>query len=388
MEVKQASPAYRVGIYYLTQNRGGRWCRTWYDEPSQQRKLVSLRTEDFEQGKLKLDAWFIENNKPVLADDLELSVAVVEYYTQHANHLARSDAENRNLMQWLDYFKTARIREIRPTQQRAFIHSLVDRGYAKSTVEAIFKTGVSAITFAFKNEMLAQMPPIVSTQKELSKFNFTKKPRWRAMEISEIARLIENSNTDRLARFIMILLGTGCRPGAALELTGKQFDLKSGTVDLLKPDSDQNNKYRPTVRLPTFLRAIYHKDNICSHRALAISSTKPLDSIRSSWNTARRNSGLDQQVTPYSIRHSVAKWLRTCGVEAWHTSNQLGHKKRGNEITEIYASSDPKYLSEAVEAIEAYFAIIYSECPKLMGKKWLENYHPRCDLVAKYKKFI
>ena len=347
-----------------------------------------MRTQCFESAKAKLDEWFIYNQTPVLDDNIECSQCVITYYTQHAQYLSRQSTEQRNLKAWLDYFKTSKVHDIRPQKQRAFIHALVDQGYAKSTIEGIFKTGVSAITFAHKNEMLLNMPPIITMKEVLSKFKFSKAPRWRPVDMSETIALFNHATTPRLMRFLMVLIATGCRPSAALELTGAQINRKAGTIDLLTPDCEQTNKYRPTVRLPSFIEAIYHQGNICAQAQVKLHPDRPLDSIRTSWNTARRNAQLDQQVTPYSIRHSTAKWLRTCGVGAWHTSSQLGHRKTGSEITEIYATSDPKYLSEVVEAIEAYFAIIYENCPRIQEQEWLKNYTPRCGLVAKYKKFI
>jgi integrase len=186
----------------------------------------------------------------------------------------------------------------------------------------------------------------------------------------------------------MVLLATGSRPSAALELTGNQIDLKAGTIDLLPNHRTQNNKYRPIVKLPEFIRAIYHSDNLCSRERVVLNAERPMDSIKSSWNTARKNANLDSLVNPYSIRHTMAKWLRTCGVAPWETSGQLGHKRQGSEITEVYASFDPGYLADALEAIEGYFALVYESSPKLQKADWLVAYEPRCDLVAKYQRFI
>ena len=41
-------------------------------------------------------------------------------------------------------------------------------------------------------------------------------------------------------------------------------------------------------------------------------------------------------------------------MSAWEVSAQLGHKKQELSITEIYAPFDPSYLSNAVEAIDAF----------------------------------
>lgn len=346
-----------------------------------------MRTTDFESAKLALDRWFVESVKPVLDDNLELSRCLLEYYEQHAKFLARADTERHNLSLWLEFFNEKLVREVRPSEQRRFLSHLAGLGYAKSTIEGIFKSGTAALNFAWKNDMLLSNVPILSPGKELKKFSFEKRARWRALHINEVVRLIDAAGTDRLIRFIMILIATGARPAAALEIEGQQINLKANTLSLLRPGTEQNNKYRPTVRLPSFIRAIYHQHNICSQRKVHLNPAKPMDSIKTSWNTARRKSGLDDLVVPYSIRHTMAKWLRTVGVDSWHTSGQLGHRQAGAEITEIYASFDPAYLAAALDAIEGYFAIVYSKSEKLQSAPWLKKYTPRCGLVAEFEKF-
>ena len=69
----------------------------------------------------------------------------------------------------------------------------------------------------------------------------------------------------------------------------------------------------------------------------------------------REAAGLDGDVNPYSIRHTVARWMRQNGVPAWEVAAQLGHKSRDYRTTELYAAFDPSYLSNAVRAIDRLF---------------------------------
>jgi len=57
-------------------------------------------------------------------------------------------------------------------------------------------------------------------------------------------------------------------------------------------------------------------------------------------------------VNPYSLRHTVARWLRKEGVPAWEVAAQLGHKRLEFSNTEIYAPFDPSYLNQAVAGID------------------------------------
>lgn len=80
--------------------------------------------------------------------------------------------------------------------------------------------------------------------------------------------------------------------------------------------------------------------------------------------------------------------MRACSVDPWYVSAQLAHKRKGSEITEVYAEFDPTYLSDVLEAIEGYFAVIYSKSPELRRFMDGTSYKVRCDLVAKYQEIL
>jgi hypothetical protein len=62
----------------------------------------------------------------------------------------------------------------------------------------------------------------------------------------------------------------------------------------------------------------------------------------------------DERVTPYSIRHGLARELRKRRVPTEQISLFLGHLPDGSAATtSIYAPYEPGFLSEAVEAIES-----------------------------------
>ena len=54
---------------------------------------------------------------------------------------------------------------------------------------------------------------------------------------------------------LMILIGTACRPEAALELTGAQLDFEDRLIDLNPRGRAQTKKFRPVVKMPEALAA-------------------------------------------------------------------------------------------------------------------------------------
>ena len=68
----------------------------------------------------------------------------------------------------------------------------------------------------------------------------------------------------------------------------------------------------------------------------------------------RRELAFDDDVVPYSLRHTMARHLRASGVDGWEVAAQLGHKQLGLSTTEIYAPFAPNYLSSSVEELDKY----------------------------------
>ena len=75
------------------------------------------------------------------------------------------------------------------------------------------------------------------------------------------------------------------------------------------------------------------------------------------WRMTRADAGLDGRVTPYSIRHGMAREMRKRKVPTEQISLFLGHLPSGSAATtSIYAPYDPDFLADAKEAIENVMA--------------------------------
>jgi len=55
---------------------------------------------------------------------------------------------------------------------------------------------------------------------------------------------------------------------------------------------------------------------------------KPIRDVDSGWRKLVSAPGLPGRITPYSLRHTVAKWLRSKGVPPWEVSSVLSHAIR------------------------------------------------------------
>ncbi|HEY0834486.1 MAG TPA: tyrosine-type recombinase/integrase [Azospirillum sp.] len=77
--------------------------------------------------------------------------------------------------------------------------------------------------------------------------------------------------------------------------------------------------------------------------------------IGRAFDRARDRAGLGKDVSPYTIRHTMATELRMRGVAVWDVAGWLGHSS-GYKTTERYAKTNPEALAGAPRATDAYFA--------------------------------
>jgi integrase len=69
--------------------------------------------------------------------------------------------------------------------------------------------------------------------------------------------------------------------------------------------------------------------------------------MRRSWAAARERAGLDDEVTPHTLRHTRATWLMQAGVPIWQAAGALG---MSTEILQtVYGKHDPDWQRDAAE---------------------------------------
>ena len=141
-----------------------------------------------------------------------------------------------------------------------------------------------------------------------------------------------------------------------------QIDFKRDIIDLNPQGRAQTTKTRPIVKLPQSIKSLLVSElnkNCNSH--LIHYKGAPIKSTRSAWQNLRDAAGLDKKVMPYSIRRTMARFMRQQGVPAWEVAEQLGHKSTGYRITELYTAHSPDYLEKAVAAIDVFFGQLMCE---------------------------
>lgn len=354
---------FQLGDFYLSQlGNSPAWCRTWFDADSRQTRRVSLGTTDFEEAKQALTDWFVLNQtkRNASTDEMPLAEVIARYWQHHGQNLPSAERTRLSLDYWLTFFGDACVADLgHIEEQERFHHWLMDKGMKATTVSRVLVAGRAAVNRAWKRGEIASAPFIHNVAQDERE---SAPPRGRPMEVEEIARLVEAAKQPRLRRFIVFMLATAGRPDAIRELTVDRCEIKARVIRLNPRMRAQTTKYRPTVRMPESIVPLVRSLRDTSGITHVVGGKRYVHSVRTAWRRARADAELDEQVNPYSLRHTMARRLRMEGVSAWEVSAQLGHKRSDLSITEIYAPYDPTYLKDAARAIDSFFAELRANC--------------------------
>jgi len=319
-----------------------------------------LRTADFDDAKIRLTEWFVINHQRKDAEPTDVTLAEVfgQYYDKRGSKLKSSYQAQLSLRYWLDFHKEATVSEAADmTNQERFHAWLMDeRGMNQNTVNRVVSVGKTSLNWAWKRGILKTTPYIAQVARVPSP------PKGRPLDVSEIVQMLEGAKTPHLKAFILMGLATGARPDAIFDLDFERCDRENKIITLNPQGRIQNKKHRPTVKMPeAIIPVIDYLEEFSEGENLILYHGKKVSSVKRAWRLLRADVGLDKDVNPYSLRHTVARWLRKEGVPAWEVAAQLGHKRLEFSTTEIYAPYDPSYLNQAVAGIDKLLQTISCE---------------------------
>ncbi|TWA71853.1 site-specific recombinase XerD [Azospirillum baldaniorum] len=353
-----SKPGYFQG-YWLEQKPGrdsGVWYRTWYDRGSRQVRRQSTGERDFQAAQGVLVGWVLENERSRNAprDALTVEAVCLRYWGDHAKKRPSAKTAKREIGIITGWWKGATVADITPDTQRRFREELEKSGTGPGGIDRILSTFRAALNHARKNEEVESVPHIhgFRTADELR----SRDPKGRPLSMEELAALLDAAQSRHTLMYLVLAIGTLARPAAILDLTAGQHDAAHGILNLNPPGRTQNKKWRPVIpvapALTPWLDGTAHEatGRYVTYRG------KPISSILATFRVARVAAGLDERVTPYSIRHTMAREMRKAGVSTEEIGLFLGHIPQGTSATTlVYAPFEPGYLSAAREVVEAVF---------------------------------
>lgn len=376
----------QVGDFWLsTRDDSDVWCRTWYDPAKRQTRRASLGTADVQEAYQALIKFVAGNPsaKEQPAETVTVHQVLNWFYENRGKKLSSASAFRNSFGHWQGYFNaTVTVREATPLKITAFREALEAEGYAPGYVIRILSDGRTAFNWCLDNQLIDWVPRIKSGQ-NAQQIEDTP-PRGRPLDIEEMAKLYIaafNGRARHVEALMVIMLNTICRPGAARDLGPAQIDSRHGLVALNPPGRKQTRKRRPVVPLTSSLKASLieiEKWEIEAAKRRHERGFKLANYVayrgRATGNNAEAFRALVERagfedpkgmITPYSIRHTLARELRKARVPTEQIAVYLGHKApAGGQHTLTYAPYDPEYLLDASAVVESYVTRLREEVMK------------------------
>jgi integrase len=356
----QVHERFQIGDYWLSQNRAGTWCRTFFDAQSRQTRRVALGTSDLASAKQLLAKWYVQFAAIRDADPAEVAISALldRYAAQRGDALASKDTVRRAVALWGEFWGDECVADMTVARQEQFQEWLLERDLTPSYIRRILGVGKAALNRAWHRQEIDRVPYIPLPQ-EGEPFQY-----WATS--AQLADFLNALPSDsNLWIYCLVRLNTGCRDDAARDLMPDQVDFENGIVLLNPPGRKQTKKRRPAVPLTQTLRAVLADHEFPSvpyvHR-----DGERVKSVRRQWRALRAKAKLPGWFVPKILRHTVATELRRRGVPGWEVSGLLGHTKgESADTTSRYAKFAPDYMTTSRDALDAWMRSLASSVPAL-----------------------
>jgi integrase len=379
---------------------GGQWIgsepgrpglyRYWYDAGTGKTARARLEATDPELAKLELAQLVLAGAPKTQSNYL---ATILESYFVDVTDCKPSKAPARRAGAIVDrFFEDVKKRELprvadldEATQLELIAWCAVTLGHSVKTISR----NMSVVAAAIAHAKIAGVDVIYAPGKVMRALERKGAPareeqRRFIPSDAELARFLEHAGDGRLFRACIIMLNTGCRPEAALELTPAQINSEVGILELNPEGRRQTKKWRPIVRVPKNLAAWLEAWKVPAEERIV--GYADVDSLQSAITRARVPAKADgtggaglPRLVAYSLRHKLTSVLRRSGVPEDQIAVQLGHKRPHVRTTGLYGDHAPDYLQAAQEAIDAFLVRLDSLTGRALFPPLTPAQHPQTE---------
>lgn len=320
----------------LTRLRG-ELCVTW-DEPGGIRRRYRLGTSDPKEAARLAPARFAELTRP-------RGTKVKDLWEAYCADMAGRAVVGTMAYTWKSL--SARFGEIEGEAV-----SIADcRAHTAERRKAKIKDGTihtelghlrMVLLWAGKHDLIDKVPAIERPSKPEPKAGYLTRDEARA--------LVEAAKAPHVALAIRLMLGTGARNEAAMQLTWDRVDAERKIIQLRNPFDRAKRKGRATVPINDSLLAELESARKGALTPYVIEwAGKSVKSIKRGLKKAGDAVGRPD-VSPHMLRHSAAVWLAEDGHSMWEIAQFLGHDDV-KTTTKIYARFSPTHLRKLADSL-------------------------------------
>lgn len=196
--------------------------------------------------------------------------------------------------------------------------------------------------WAVKQKLIEQAPAIERPSKP--------EPKEAYLTRDEVRRMLAAAKAPHIRLAILLLIGTGARNEAALQLTWDRVDFDRRMIQLRNPFDRARRKGRATVPMNDRLFAALETAKKGALSPFVIEwAGEPVKSIKRGLKTAGTAIGRPD-VSPHMCRHSAAVWLAEDGHSMEEISQFLGHNNV-KITTHVYARFSPTHLRKLADSL-------------------------------------
>lgn len=317
--------------------RGG-YCVYWDDEETGKRRRYQLSARTRAQAEAEARDRYLKECRP------RNSVTVASLWGAYIEHLCGRPTAT--TMRYtgraiLPHFGALRPDQITDEDCREYLAKRLAVGRKTGSVHTELGHLRSCMSWAAKRRLIDYAPHIERPPKPVSDV--------RPLSDAQIRALIDGCGAPHIRLAVILLLATGARVGAILDLTWQRVDFERGVIDLRLPDG-VTRKGRAVVPMNRMARAALetaHRARI-TERVVEFNG-RPVNSIRTGYSAALRRAKLTD-INIHQIRHTVAVRMLTAGEPIEVVSQFLGHSTIAITF-KIYARFMPEHMSDAAEIL-------------------------------------
>jgi integrase len=201
----------------------------------------------------------------------------------------------------------------------------------------------SVLVWAEKGRLIDRAPHIERPPKPDPKDGYLTRP--------EVTRLVEAANVPHVKLAIRLMIATGARNAAALQLTWDRVDFEKRMIQLRNPFDKARRKGRATVPINDTLLAVLSEARKGAMTPYVVEwAGGPVLSVKKGIKTAGAAIGRPD-ASPHMLRHSAAVWLAEDGHSMDEIAQFLGHEN--SRITfNTYARYSPGHLRRLADSLD------------------------------------
>lgn len=198
------------------------------------------------------------------------------------------------------------------------------------------------LLWAEKHGLIAKAPAVERPAKP--------EPKDAYLTRDEVRALLDAANVPHVRLGIMLMIATGARREAALQLTWDRIDFDRRMIQLRNPFDKAKRKGRATVPMnDSLLQALTEAKAAALTPFVVEWAGSPVQSIKKGLKAAGTAIGRPD-VSHHMLRHSAGVWLAEDGHSMEEISQFLGH----NDVkvtSRIYARFSPTYLRKLSDSL-------------------------------------